>query len=366
VEIADLVLKILILFFLGACSEIAFKKRIWGLWLLSLGFWITFFRTAVLRAISIYIGAFQHSPEGLINQIQGYLMNGQGVILTDILALIGAFITFVFLVTIKIIMKTICISAGHAPNGIEAGAYYQGIREEDINAKIGKKVAEILRLHSIPTLYVPDNLDLVGTIKWINDRGNQIDIAVEVHLNAGGGKGVEGWYYAGGGESQKLSQFIIDAVSVETGMPKRGNFDETTNRYGKLGFVHDTKPLACLIECGFIDNAEDRKLYQSDEGIMKIAKGVARGILGYIGEAWKPELLNPVTHAPQPTQPTQPSQPSINWEQKYNDEVVAHKKTKEEFAKYKLEFNQTTQDRAVQSATTPLLQKIEKAKADLA
>jgi regulator of replication initiation timing len=83
-------------------------------------------------------------------------------------------------------------------------------------------------------------------------------------------------------------------------MKNRGPKDESTNQDGKLGFVHDTKPLVALVECGFIDNEEDRKFYTSDEGITKIAKGIVRGLLGYIGEDWKPELANPVIAPPPP------------------------------------------------------------------
>lgn len=212
--------------------------------------------------------------------------------------------------------KTVAISAGHQP-GVDNGAASNGLLEANLTIQIADKVVDILRKHGVPVLYVPNNIDLISTINWINQRANQIDgCAVDIHINSGGGSGVEGWNYAGGpNESDKLSQFLADACAAETGLPNRGVKDETVNRHGKLGFIHDTIPTAALIECGFIDTDADRKVLNNPEGIFKMAKGVARGVLGYIGVAWKPELLGPVA----PTPPT-PTPPTTDYKKLYEDE----------------------------------------------
>ena len=195
-------------------------------------------------------------------------------------------------------LKTITLSAGHTPNG-ETGASANGLHEEIINIQITKKVAELLRRHSIPILEVPDDLTLVQTIAWINARASQIDLCLEIHLNAGGGTGVEAWYYqnlvtkADDIESKNLATIVCETVAEETGWRNRGAKGESTNQHGKLGFVHDTKPLAALIECGFIDNVSDIELYKTEEGVMKIATGIAKGLLAYIGEEWIPIPTHP-------------------------------------------------------------------------
>ena len=91
-------------------------------------------------------------------------------------------------------IKTICLSAGHTPNG-ETGASANNLHEEVVNIKTTKATADVLRKHNIPVLEVPDDLTLVQTIAWINSRASQIDLCLEIHLNAGGGTGVEVWYY---------------------------------------------------------------------------------------------------------------------------------------------------------------------------
>lgn len=202
-------------------------------------------------------------------------------------------------------MKTIILSAGHSL--ADPGAVYNpGTKENFLTMALTKLAATYLRSHGIGVLEVPDDLSLVDTIKWVNGRASEglIDLCVEIHTNSStdkNPKGIEAWYYhdfstgLGNEDSKRLSQCIIDAIGVEAGMSSRGVFDESTNKWGKLGFVHDTKPLASLVECGFLSNESDRNILMSDKGRENIAKGITRGILTYMGEAWKPELINPTT-----------------------------------------------------------------------
>lgn len=195
---------------------------------------------------------------------------------------------------------TICLSAGHGAG--DPGAQYKELSEEVLTRAITKRAVEIIRKHGVGCLEVPDNLTLIETIQWINVRGNQIDICVDVHINSGGGTGVEGWNYQGGpNESDRLSQALANSCAVESGLPNRGIKDESTNRFGKLGFVHDTHPIAALIECGFIDG--DYNFLRVDSNLTKLAQGVARGCLIYLGIKWNPILVVGGTPAPQAPPP---------------------------------------------------------------
>ncbi len=194
-------------------------------------------------------------------------------------------------------MLTVALSAGHQL-GVDNGYAYGGLLEADLTIQITKRAAAIIRKHSMPVLEVPDNLSLLGTISWINTRANQIDICVEVHMNANWGTGVEAWYYTGSTESRKLSQFIVDASVAETGLKSRGARDEATSVWKRLAFVHDTDPLASLAECAFLDG--DYNFVKKPENIERMARGIARGILSYAGVKWNPALLLP------PAPPTKP------------------------------------------------------------
>lgn len=193
-------------------------------------------------------------------------------------------------------MKTVVLSAGHSTS--DPGAVRGTTKESFLTMEIVKYATEIIQKHDVVCLNVPDHLSLLDTIKYINNLNRDIDACVEVHINAGGGQGVEAWCYYDyatrkrSKQSELLSQFLVEAVCVETNMAKRGVFDESIIKYGRLGFVHDTKPIASLVECGFIDNEYDLKMLLTESGRFTIAKGVARGLLGYIGIQWNPDLAN--------------------------------------------------------------------------
>ena len=178
-------------------------------------------------------------------------------------------------------MKTIILSAGHSKT--DKPVVVDGLRESDLNIKIVAVATDLLRGWGVGVLNVPDELSLVKTIAWINKNSPKADLAVEVHINAGGGTGLEGWYYHNSSLSRKVSDIILSSIVGVTGMSSRGSYDEYKNHLGKLGFVHDTKPLAVLIECGYIDSKVDRKWLTNDKGLYSISLGLARGIAQYLG-----------------------------------------------------------------------------------
>ena len=189
-------------------------------------------------------------------------------------------------------MKTIALSAGHSDS--DPGAVYNGLVERDIVEKLVADASDILRGHGVGVLNPPSSLNLPQTIAWINNRKDQVDVCCEIHVNSSSkpnqGVGLEGWYYRNSNESKNFAQFLVDGIAVESGMKKdRGVKDEkTANIWGRLGFVHDTFPLACLIECGFINTDMDRSILSSQSGLYNISKGIARGILSYWGLNWVP------------------------------------------------------------------------------
>ena len=189
-------------------------------------------------------------------------------------------------------MKTIALSAGHSDR--DPGAMYNGLVERDIVEKIVANASVILRAHGVGVLNPPSSLNLPQTVAWINARKDQIDICSEIHINSSAkpnqGYGLEGWHYRNSNASKIFTQFLLDRISTESGMQNtRGAKDEKhANIWRRLGFVHNTKPLACLIECGFINTDIDRKILSSESGLYDIAKGIARGVVSYLGLKWKP------------------------------------------------------------------------------
>jgi hypothetical protein len=90
-------MKLLVLFFLSAVSEMAFKRRSWGIMLLSLGFWLTFFRLAIARAAALYVGVFAKADNQIVDLLHTIVVSPEVAIFTDFVALTGAILTLILL-----------------------------------------------------------------------------------------------------------------------------------------------------------------------------------------------------------------------------------------------------------------------------
>lgn len=109
-------------------------------------------------------------------------------------------------------------------------------------------------------LVCPFQYNLNQKIKWANKNFSENDIILSVHLNAGGDKytqGSEVWYYGGSKKSEEKAEDLCTILSNTIGNTRRGTKPDTSNRYGRLGIIRDTKPWAFLLELGFLASKED-------------------------------------------------------------------------------------------------------------
>ncbi|MFQ5493099.1 MAG: N-acetylmuramoyl-L-alanine amidase [Candidatus Dojkabacteria bacterium] len=207
-------------------------------------------------------------------------------------------------------MPRVIISSGHT--NANPGTVANGLREVDIARKIAKAIPPYLRSSGIISLTVPPELGVVQRIDWINKTGyseDNNDVSVEIHINDGGGSGIEAWFEGdGSNNSQNLSQLITDATVAETGLAKVGAKSEYKHELGSLAFLHDSNPVTCLIEVGYIDNANDAKFLKSEQNIKRVARGIAKGILKYLGVEYK----GGQPAGGQQSQNTQTSQPNTS------------------------------------------------------
>lgn len=124
-------------------------------------------------------------------------------------------------------------------------------------------------------VWVPEGLNLQDRIAWINKRSTPQDIAIELHMDSAipQAEGCSTWYlteseYAKG----KARDFQMLYTNI-TGIKGRGVHGDMSNRLGRLAFVRDTKPMAFLLEMGFISNPGDRTKVWN-----KAAAGIAQAI----------------------------------------------------------------------------------------
>lgn len=182
-------------------------------------------------------------------------------------------------------MARVIVSAGHTQS--EPGAVVDDLKEVDLTHTIAKKITSQLRQNGIITLSVPPELDLLKRIEWINKTGYSSeteDICIEIHINEGGKSGFEGWF---GGEdedtSKDLTTKIIESACSKTGLANQGVKNHKEHELKSLMFLQKTKPTGAILECLYIDNADDQAFLKDDSKLDLLAQGIVEGIMNFFG-----------------------------------------------------------------------------------
>lgn len=108
------------------------------------------------------------------------------------------------------------------------------------------------------------NDNLIKRIQNINAIGKPTDFLLSLHANAVDSdptaRGVETFYVAGPISTEQEAIKLSASYNRFTAVPIRGGDgakEDTESNRPRLGILRDTKPLALLIECGFVTNKED-------------------------------------------------------------------------------------------------------------
>ena len=115
------------------------------------------------------------------------------------------------------------------------------------------------------------------------------DLAVEIHNNAGGGSGAEVFHHYGGGKGKILAENILAEI-VKLGQNSRGT-KIRKNSSGKdyYGFIRETTAPAVIVECAFVDNAQDLKFLATESDRQNVGQAIAKGVLKTLGVAYQGE-----------------------------------------------------------------------------
>jgi N-acetylmuramoyl-L-alanine amidase len=186
----------------------------------------------------------------------------------------------------------IVLQAGHGQG--DPGATYSGISENTENNQIIARIARILRFCGIETIVDPD-LNLANAISYVNQNYSVGKYwCLEIHKDSAAGvdpntlrNRVGVYYYGGDRDSQAIAEKMINVIKNNGADSKSWARPDTVARFGRLGWIRDTKPLSHLIECGFIqDDTSDA----SDE---KYAKWIAQAICDALEKPFKYDLGQP-------------------------------------------------------------------------
>lgn len=174
-------------------------------------------------------------------------------------------------------MAKVYIAPGHG--GSDPGAIGNGLKEKDLNLAIGKYCAEYLKAHGV-TVKMSREKDIDPGLNYRANEANKwgADLVVEIHINAGGGDGVEVFHSIHGGVGKDLAANILEEIKA-LGQNSRG-LKTKKNAQGQdfLGIIRMTKAPAVLVECAFIDTKDIRIIDTAGEQ-KKMGEAIAKGIL---------------------------------------------------------------------------------------
>lgn len=187
----------------------------------------------------------------------------------------------------------------------------QVIHEWQFNHATAKKLEQILRSQGHQVLMVSDTQDDTP-LSTRSTRANNwgADVFVSVHYNAyqsvwGTHGGLETLFSQGSTNGQKLAKLVQDELIKATGLRDRG-----TKPRSDLSVLNNTKMVAILPECGFMDNLQEASLMLNEGYQMKCAQAIANGINQYLGINKTITPQEPVVIPP--NTPTVPQTPSID------------------------------------------------------
>jgi len=147
----------------------------------------------------------------------------------------------------------IVINCGHTKYGKGTGAV--SYLEESIETRrIGYTLMSLLSNSEheiIPAVFDKSSNNLKDAVNVANK--NKADLFISIHLNAGGGKGVE--CYTWKGEKTDLSVKICEKIA-KLGYKNRGVKDGS-----HLYVIKKTKCPSILVECCFVDSITDYRRY---------------------------------------------------------------------------------------------------------
>jgi len=170
----------------------------------------------------------------------------------------------------------IAISAGHNVynNGIfDCGAYKEPYVESEITKETVTILIPILKSQGHDVIDVTPYNERFKTKKdhHILRCGRvdefKADLYLDIHINAGGGTGVETWIHDINSKSKPYAEKICSNISKDIGIKNRGV--KTKPNYWSVSLT--SRP-AMIIEGAFIDNSSDMKKLTPEKYAYAIAK----------------------------------------------------------------------------------------------
>lgn len=170
------------------------------------------------------------------------------------------------------IMAKYNVHSGH--NAIVPGAN-KYLNEVTENRKVKNKVISYLKAagHTVYDCTDDDGTTQSRNLGSIVEKCNAhtVDLDIGIHLNAGGGTGTEVLYYYDSSEGKDMAAKVSEKVAAAFGWKDRG-----AKARSDLYVLNNTRAVAILVECCFVDSRADAAKWDVD----KCARAIVEGVTG--------------------------------------------------------------------------------------
>lgn len=196
--------------------------------------------------------------------------------------------------------KSVCIIPGHG--GVDSGAVYGNIVEKTAVLHMSLAMEAELKRHGI-AVFMTRRTDVYvsPTDQAVVANRAGADLNVAVHLNAGGGDGVEAIHSYRNNGSKELGKAIVDAIATKLKQNKRPNYLFSRKIPGKMldyhAVVRESKAPTVIIEGAFIDS-KDRVIVDTVDEQKAMGVAIAHGVLNHLNVKILPVKPAPKKKAP--------------------------------------------------------------------
>lgn len=196
-------------------------------------------------------------------------------------------------------MAKVYLGVGHG--GTDPGAVGNGLKEKDLTLSISKACATALKRCGIDYKISRTTDKDYPVEKRIEDCNKyNPDLALDIHINAGGGNGAEVFYSIVGGTGKTLAEKILQRIK-NLGQESRGAKVKATNGVDYFGFIRQTVCPAVIVECAFIDNKSDIAIVKTAAQQKTMGEAIAKGICDCLGVKYVAEPVKKQTTVTKPT-----------------------------------------------------------------
>lgn len=221
------------------------------------------------------------------------------VVLATLLAVVVAGFAILSPMTVYVIRRTsktptIVIDAGHG--GADAGVTGKttGMKESELNLDIAMLLGDMLKAAGMQVVFTRTNDTMLNIVKSDTKKRSDMfsraqiinsvkaDVVVSIHMNyfpSEVRRGAQVFFARKDGEAFRLATCVQDSLNAI-------NEEQTGRLYSPL--TADKYILTCssaisiIVECGFLSNPSDEKLFESPEYRARIAEAIVRGIREYL------------------------------------------------------------------------------------